>query len=115
MTPLPVAGSFRVSQARDGMKAPPIYEEETARYCRYRGLALGPIFSDVDYSGYRNSEKRPARQELVRRRREFSAVIVPKLSRFGRSLKHLTQLFDTFDSDGIALIFLDLGLDTSTS
>lgn len=42
-------------------------------------------------------------------------MIIPKLSRFGRSLKHLTQLFDAFDSDGISLVFLDLGMDTSTS
>lgn len=97
------------------MKAPELYEEEIRRYCHYRGLELGEVFSDIDYSGYRNSERRPALGELVRRRNEFSSVVVPKLSRFGRSLKHLTQLFETFDSDGIALTFLDLGLDTSTS
>jgi DNA invertase Pin-like site-specific DNA recombinase len=111
----PVGGYYRVSQARDGMKAPELYEDEIRRYCAYRNLELGEIFSDIDYSGYKNSEKRPALNELVRRRHEFSGVVVPKLSRFGRSLKHLTQLFDTFDSDGIALIFLDLGLDTTTS
>jgi DNA invertase Pin-like site-specific DNA recombinase len=110
-----VAAYYRISQARDGMKAPELYEDEIRRYCAYRNLELGEIFSDLDHSGYRNSEKRPALNELVRRRHEFSGVVVPKLSRFGRSLKHLTQLFDTFDSDGIALIFLDLGLDTSTS
>ncbi len=110
-----VAAYYRISQARDGMKAPELYEDEIRRYCGYRGLELGDVFSDLDYSGYRNSEKRPALQELVRRRHEFSAVVVPKLSRFGRSLKHLTQLFETFDSDGIALIFLDIGMDRSTS
>jgi hypothetical protein len=36
-------------------------------------------------------------------------VIIPKLSRFGRSLKHLTRLFATFDNDGIALVFLTSG------
>lgn len=112
---MPVAGYYRISQARDGMKAPELYEGEIRRFCSYRNFPLGEVFSDIDYSGYRNSEKRPALNELVRRRHEFSGVVVPKLSRFGRSLKHLTQLFDTFDSDGIALIFLDLGLDTSSS
>jgi DNA invertase Pin-like site-specific DNA recombinase len=109
------AGYYRVSQTRDGMKAPELYEDEIRRYCSYRGIDLGPIFSDIDYSGYKNSEKRPALAELVRRRHEFSAVVVPKLSRFGRSLKHLTQLFETFDAEGISLVFLDLGMDTSTS
>lgn len=97
------------------MKAPELYSDEIRRYCGYRDLVLKEIFSDIDYSGYNNSEKRPALNELVGRRHEFAAVIVPKLSRFGRSLKHLTQLFETFDTDGIALVFLDLGLDTSTS
>jgi DNA invertase Pin-like site-specific DNA recombinase len=97
------------------MKAPELYSEEIKRYCAYRSLKLGEVFSDIDYSGYNNSEKRPALNELVRRRHEFSAVIIPKLARFGRSLKHLTRLFDTFDSDGIALVFLDLGMDTNTS
>jgi DNA invertase Pin-like site-specific DNA recombinase len=46
---------------------------------------------------------------------EFTAVIVPKLSRFGRSLTHLMEMFEIFEKDGIALVFLDLGLDTSTS
>lgn len=110
-----IAGYYRVSVARDDMKAPELYSDEIARYCGYRNLVLKEIFSDIDYSGYNNSEKRPALNELVRRRHEFAAVIVPKLSRFGRSLKHLTQLFDTFDNDGIALVFLDLGMDTSTS
>ena len=111
----PVAGYFRVSQARDGMKAPQLYEDEIRRYCSYRKLEVAQIFSDIDYSAYRNSENRPALNELLRRRHEFSAVVVPKLSRFGRSLKHLTHLFDTFDSNGVGLVFFDLGMDTSTS
>jgi site-specific DNA recombinase len=111
----PVAGYFRISQARDEMHAPDIYRDQIERYCDYRGLRLARVFSDIDHSAYRGSEKRPALRELVERRREFSAVVVPQLSRFGRSLKHLSQLFDVFDRDGISLVFLDLGMDTSTS
>lgn len=110
-----VAGYYRVSLARDDMRAPELYQGEIERYCSYKDLPLDHVFSDIDYSGYKKSEQRPALLELVRRRHEFSAVVIPKLSRFGRSMKHLSQLFDTFDSEGIALIFLDLGMDTSTS
>ena len=115
MTDQDVAGYFRVSVARDEMKAPELYAREIEQYCAYRDLKLVEVFSDIDYSGYNRSEKRPGLNELVRRRAEFSAVVIPKLSRFGRSLKHLTQLFDAFDRDGISLMFLDLGMDTSTS
>jgi DNA invertase Pin-like site-specific DNA recombinase len=110
-----VAGYFRVSQARDGMHAPEIYRDEITRYCSYRNLTLAEVFSDIDFSGYRGSRPRPGLEELKDRRREFSSVVIPKLSRFGRSVKDLVDLFDLFDSDGIALIFLDMNIDTSTS
>ena len=42
------AGYYRVSVARDDMKAPQIYEEEIRRYCSYRGIELGPVFSDIE-------------------------------------------------------------------
>jgi site-specific DNA recombinase len=69
----------------------------------------------VDYSGWRNSKQRPGLRALLDNRSSYSSVVVPKLSRFGRSLPDLVRLFETFDADGIALVFLDLGLDTSTS
>lgn len=112
---LPVAGYFRVSQARDDMKAPDLYRDDIDRYCSYRNLTVGHVFEDIDYSGYRGAKPRPALEELKLRRYEFSAVVIPKLSRFGRSVKDLVNLFDLFDRDGIALHFLDMNLDTSTS
>jgi site-specific DNA recombinase len=110
-----VAGYFRVSQARDDMHAPELYIGEIERYCSYRGLELVKIFSDIDYSAFRGAKARPALEELKARRAEFDAVIVPKLSRFGRSVKDLVRLFELFDRDGIALTFLDMNIDTSTS
>jgi DNA invertase Pin-like site-specific DNA recombinase len=112
---LPVAGYFRVSHARDGMKAPELYQHDIERYCRYRGFVIGEVFSDIDFSAFRGARPRPSLELLKQRRREFSAVIVPKLSRFGRSVKDLATLFDLFEDDGVTLVFLDIGLDTSTS
>jgi DNA invertase Pin-like site-specific DNA recombinase len=110
-----VAGYFRISQARDDMRAPELYRDEIEAYCCYRKLDLAKIFSDIDFSAFRGARPRPALEELKRRRREYSAVIVPKLSRFGRSVKELVTLFDVLEDDGVALVFLDVGLDTSTS
>ena len=112
---LPVAGYFRVSKARDDMKAPELYQADIDRFCCFRELELKETFSDIDYSAFRGARSRPGLEELKARRREFSAVVVPKLSRFGRSVKDLIELFEVFESDGVALIFLDMGLDTSTS
>jgi DNA invertase Pin-like site-specific DNA recombinase len=97
------------------MHAPDIYREQIQRYCAYRELNLREVYSDIDFSGYRNSEKRPALIQLIEERHIYSGVVVPKLSRFGRSLRHLCELFELFDKDGIDLIFLDIGVDTGTS
>ncbi len=110
-----VAGYFRVSQARDDMRAPELYQAEIERYCAYRDLELAEVFSDIDHSAFRGAKARPALEELKSRRHEFSGVVVPKLARFGRSVRELVALFELFDRDGIALTFLDMNIDTSTS
>ena len=97
------------------MKAPDLYEEDIRRYCDYKKLTLDHVFSDLDRSGFRGAPSRPALEELKRRHLEFSAVIVPKLARFGRSVKELVELFDLFDRSGVSLVFLDMNIDTSTS
>jgi DNA invertase Pin-like site-specific DNA recombinase len=114
-TALPTAGYFRVSVARDDMKAPELYRDEIERYCTYKRLSLGEIFSDIDHSGFRGAKPRPALEELKRRSLEFSAVVVPKLARFGRSVRDLVELFEFFDRNQVALVFLDMNIDTSTS
>lgn len=111
----PVAGYFRVSKARDEMSAPDIYRGQIEDYCRYKHLKLGKLYSDIDFSGRRGSKPRPGLSELIEHRNRYSAVVIPKLSRLGRSMKDLANLFDTFDSDGIGLVFLDVDVDTRTA
>jgi DNA invertase Pin-like site-specific DNA recombinase len=97
------------------MKAPELYQADIEHYCDLRHIELAETFSDIDFSAFRGAKTRPALEALKTRRKEFSAVIVPRLSRFGRSVKDLIGLFELFETDGVALIFLDMGLDTSTS
>ncbi|HWC14050.1 MAG TPA: recombinase family protein [Actinomycetota bacterium] len=111
----PVAGYFRVSKARDEMSAPDIYRGQIEDYCRYKQLKLGKLYSDIDFSGRRGSKPRPGLAELIEERSRYSAVVIPKLSRLGRSMKDLANLFDIFDSDGIGLVFLDVDVDTRTA
>lgn len=113
--PKPVAGYYRVSVAREDMRAPELYEAEIRRYCAYKNLDVAKVFSDIDYSAFRGAPPRPALEELKANRKDYAAVVVPKLSRFGRSVKELAALFELFDSDGISLVFLDVNIDTSTS
>ena len=91
----PAAGYFRISQARDDMSAPELYRGEIERFCRYKNLTLKRIFSDIDYSGYRGAPKRPGLESLKQQRSSFSAIVVPRLSRFGRSVSELVRLSDS--------------------
>ncbi|MBA2274546.1 MAG: recombinase family protein, partial [Actinobacteria bacterium] len=97
------------------MSAPQIYTGEIEAYCSYRKIQLGEVFSDIDFSGRKGAKPRPGLEALLERRTEFESIVIPKLSRFGRSMSDLARLFDLFETDGIALVFLDLNIDTGTS
>lgn len=47
--------------------------------------------------------------------RDGDALVVTKLDRLARSVRHLTEITDQLDSKGASLRILDMDLDTSTS
>lgn len=49
------------------------------------------------------------------RRRRFSAVVVAKLDRFGRSLKELVLLMEKLESLGITFVSISEGIDLGSS
>lgn len=66
------------------------------------------------------SGAKASRTELDRlmqgiRNKEFNAVMVAKLDRLGRSLKHLIQLIEEFNNKGIQFICLSPEVDTKTA
>jgi len=63
------------------------------------------------------NDRRPGLDDLVRdaRRRKFDAVVVWKLDRLGRSLRHLVLLMEELQQLGVALVSLGEGLDLSTA
>ena len=71
-------------------------------------------FIDHGVSGRKGS--RPALDALVdtARRREVSAVLVTKLDRLARSVRHLTTIAAELEALGVDLIVLDQNIDTST-
>jgi DNA invertase Pin-like site-specific DNA recombinase len=71
-------------------------------------------FIDKGVSGAR--ESRPALDELVKdaKRRKFDTLVVWKLDRLGRSLKHLLFLLDELTALGIGFVSLGEGIDTQT-
>ncbi|MBX7147712.1 recombinase family protein [bacterium] len=82
-------------------------------YCKNRGFEVYKEY--VDYiSGIK--EKRPQLDQLLleAKQRKFDAILVWKLDRLGRSLKHLVTLIDEFHALGIQFISHTEGMDTTT-
>lgn len=108
-----VAIYARVSTSK-GTQDPEMQLSEAREYAARRGLQITQEYIDTGVSGSR--ESRPALNHLMAdaTRRRFDAVLVWKLDRFGRSLKHLVNALAQLDSLGVSFISLHDNLDFST-
>jgi putative DNA-invertase from lambdoid prophage Rac len=86
---------------------------ELREYCRCRGLKIIEEYEDR-MTG--SKDNRPALLKLLAdaRARKFDAVIVWKIDRFGRSLRHLVNTLADLEALGVAFISLRDSLDFST-
>jgi DNA invertase Pin-like site-specific DNA recombinase len=91
-----------------------VAESELREYAFRRGIQITEEYVDTGVSG--SKESRPALNRLMAdaNRRRFDAVLVWKLDRFGRSLKHLVNSLAQFESLGIAFMSLRDNLDLTT-
>jgi len=87
---------------------------ELREYAGRRGWQIVEEFTDQGISGCK--ESRPALNRLMSDacRRRFDAVLVWKIDRFGRSLKHLVNALAELAALGVAFISLRDNLDLST-
>jgi len=72
-------------------------------------------YSDQGVSGGRASRAGLDALMAACRRREVEAVVVTKLDRLGRSLRHLCEVAEELASLGVDLVVLDQAIDTSTA
>ena len=82
--------------------------------CERLGYEVFKVYRDV-ISGIK--DKRPSFNELLADMRsyKFNIIMVTKLDRLGRSLKHLLSLFDEFQRKGVNFIAVTQNIDTTTS
>jgi DNA invertase Pin-like site-specific DNA recombinase len=87
---------------------------ELEEYCQRRGWELADSYIDNGISD--SEESRPELDRLMAdaRQRKFDVVLVRKLDRFGRSLKHLVNALAKFEALGITFASLKDNLDLST-
>lgn len=82
--------------------------------CGKKGYEIFNVYKDV-ISGKTSSRLRLNQLLQDMRENKFDAIMVTKLDRIGRSLKHLLSLFDEFQSKGISFIAVTQNIDTSTA
>lgn len=86
---------------------------ELRRYVGARGWQATE-YCDSGFSGAK--DKRPALDALIAdaKRRRFDVLVVWKMDRLGRNLKHLVTLLEELQSLGIAFVSLGEGIDATT-
>jgi DNA invertase Pin-like site-specific DNA recombinase len=86
---------------------------ELRRYCAARSWTVVE-YVDQGVSGAR--ESRPALDVMLAaaKRRRVDAVVVWRLDRLGRNLRHLILTLDELQALGVAFVSLGEGIDTST-
>lgn len=89
-------------------------EPDIDRYIAARGWTVTRRYVDSGISGA--VERRPALDELTKdaRRRRFDVLVVWRLDRLGRNLRHLVLLLDELHALGIAFVTLGEGIDATT-
>lgn len=93
---------------------PEMQLRELRDYAERRGWAVTEEYIDQGISG--SKESRPALNRLMAdaQRRRFDAVLVWKIDRFGRSLKHLVVSLAELGAWGVSFISFRDNLDLST-
>jgi DNA invertase Pin-like site-specific DNA recombinase len=102
----------RVSTANHGQDVN-MQLRELQEYAGRRGFEVVGEYTDVA-SGAKDSRPELNRLMAEAAQRQFDAVLVWKLDRFGRSLKHLVNALAEFEALGIAFISLKDNLDLTT-
>lgn len=103
----------RVSTSHHDQK-PEVQVEHLRKFCRAREWEIGHEIVDHGFSG--SNDRRPGLRQLMQlvREREVDAVVVVKLDRLFRSLKHLVVTLEEFEALGVAFVATKDAIDWTT-
>src|SRR6202048_4719720 len=91
-------------------------ENQHAENRRYGGSRAWAAVEHVDRGVSGAKDRRPALDALLKdaRRRRFDVVVVWRLDRLGRNLRHLITLLEEPQALGVAFVSLAEGIDATT-
>jgi len=106
-----VALYVRVSMADQNIETQKMALED---YCKRMNYEITDNYQDNGFSG--KNDNRPNFERLLAdvRANKVDCVLVYKLDRIGRSLKHLLNLFEEFKNLGVEFISLTQNINTNT-
>ncbi|MBI3555223.1 MAG: recombinase family protein [Deltaproteobacteria bacterium] len=109
-----VASYARVSTSHHEQKTE-VQTEELRRHCAARGWDVIEEVIDHGYSG--SNDQRPGLKRLMvlARARRVDIIIVTKLDRLFRSLRHLVTVLDELESLGVKFVSLHDQIDLTTA
>jgi len=93
---------------------PEMQLSELREYAARRGWTISGEYVDQGVSGSKESRPELNRLTVDAHRRLFDAVLVWKIDRYGRSLKHLVNALADLNAYGVAFVSLRDNLDLST-
>jgi DNA invertase Pin-like site-specific DNA recombinase len=104
----------RVSTSDKGQN-PEVQAAELRRYCTARGWEIAEEIVDHGFSG--GTDQRPGLKRLMTlvRARKVDVVVVTKLDRFARSLKHLVAALDEFKALEVLFVSVADQIDLTTA
>jgi DNA invertase Pin-like site-specific DNA recombinase len=111
--PLKIATYSRVSTSHHDQN-PQVQVEELRRYCEQRGWVIQHEIIDHGYSG--GTTNRPGLRQLLElaRSKQIDGIVIMKLDRLFRSLKHLLATLDELKELEIAFVSIGDQIDFST-
>lgn len=85
-----------------------------ANVLKAKGYDFGGMYADADVSGSVAMMSRPRSLEMCRKLEKGDMVVVAKMDRAFRSLYDFAYMMDLWRKNGVTLVALDVGVDTST-
>lgn len=108
-----IATYSRVSTSHHGQN-PEVQVHELRRYCEARGWTIAHEIVDHGFSG--GTDSRPGLKQLVSlvRERKIDVVVVVKMDRLFRSLKHLVSTLEEWQATGVQFVATKDNIDYTT-